>query len=359
MGRLTYVFCHGLNGCGQYDKQYAKKPYWGAKSGDVVAKLRDKGFDAYAASVSPQGSAWDRACELYAQIAGTKTDYGVAHAKEYRHKRFGRDFTGQALIPSWDGDTQLVLIGHSFGGATIRLFSELLAHGCKEEQDATQEAELSAFFAGGMGERIHSIVTLAAPTNGTSAYDLALDPAFDSKHVKTSLRYKLLDRIVSSKTKVKTDGRDRRDWADYDMRPDNAQALNTRISLLPHVYYLSVACDGTKPAQDGVRVPDLDVMEALFVQSSARLGCYSGTTQGGIVIDDAWHANDGLVNTVSARAPFEDPQKALDKDNIIKGIWNVLPDMHTHHSFFQGGFIKKENPFPFFLDLVEMIDALT
>ena len=43
-----------------------------------MAFLREKGYDCHAASVSPTGSAWDRACELYAQLAGKRTDYGAA-----------------------------------------------------------------------------------------------------------------------------------------------------------------------------------------------------------------------------------------------------------------------------------------
>lgn len=31
MPRVTYVFCHGLNGCGQYDEKYEKEPYWGQR----------------------------------------------------------------------------------------------------------------------------------------------------------------------------------------------------------------------------------------------------------------------------------------------------------------------------------------
>ena len=143
MQDVTFVFCHGLNGSGEYDEGYEKKPYWGNASGDVVAEWREEGFCARAASVSPQGSAWDRACELYAQLAGARTDYGEAHSKEYRHERFGKDFTGQPLIPAWDGDTRIVLIGHSFGGATIRLFAELLEHGSAEERDATPAESIS------------------------------------------------------------------------------------------------------------------------------------------------------------------------------------------------------------------------
>lgn len=358
MGRLTYVFCHGLNGSGQYDKDYAKKPYWGGASGDVVAKLREQGYDAYAASVAPQGSAWDRACELYAQIAGVRTDYGVAHSREFRHERFGTDFTGRALIPSWDEGTQLVLIGHSFGGATIRLLGELLANGSQEERATTPAGELSPLFCGGMAERIRAIVTIAAPTNGTTAYDLARDPSFDAKSVKVPLVYRLLDRIVKSKTKIKGDGRDERDWANHDMLVDNAQALNARISLLPHVYYLSVAAGATLPGKDGTRVPDPAVMEPLFVRSSMLMGCYSGTTAAGQVVDGEWHANDGLVNTISARAPFGDPQKPLDRDNVERGIWNVMPDVRANHSYFQGGFFLKQDPFPFFQDLMGLLSGL-
>jgi len=358
MAQVTYVFCHGLNGIGQYDKKYAKKPYWGGASGDVVAELRSQGYSAFAASVAPQGSTWDRACELYAQIAGTVTDYGAAHSREYRHERFGRDFSGQALIPAWDDDTRLVLIGHSFGGATIRLFSELLANGSAQEREATPADKLSPLFAGGMGQRVRAIVTLAAPTNGTTAYDLANDPNFKKPHVKVPIKSRVLDRIMKTATKIKTDGRDSRDWADFDMTLDNAQALNGKISTLPHVYYLSVACVATDSGPNGARVPSRSLIDPLFVKSSAYMGCYSGKTQAGIVIDDEWHANDGLVNTVSAHAPFDAPCKPLDRGKVEKGIWNVMPDLRADHAYFTGGHLKKQNPHSFFRDLLELLESL-
>lgn len=358
MGNVTYVFCHGLNGWGQYDEQYKKNPYWGGTSGDVAARWREQGLDAYAASVNPQGSAWDRACELYAQIAGTLTDYGAAHSDACRHARYGRDFTGRPLIPSWDDDTHLVLIGHSFGGATVRLFGELLAHGSEKERATTAPETLSPLFVGGLEQRILAIVTLAAPTNGTTAYDMTQDPSFDTRRVRIPLRYRLWDWILKRHTRIRTDGRDPRDWASFDMTLDNAQALNEGIATLPHVYYLSVACDATKPGKDGSRIPDRKNLDPLFVKTSTLMGCYSGTTAAGCVVDDNWHANDGLVNTFSARAPFGAPQKPLDRDNIERGIWNVMPDLHTDHGFFQGGFINKRDPRPFFQDLLELLLSL-
>ena len=358
MERVVYIFCHGLGGWGQYDRQYARNPYWGGSFGDIVGKLRSQGISAFAASVSPQGSAWDRACELYAQIAGARTDYGTAHSREYRHDRFGRDFSGRALIPAWDDSTRLVLIGHSFGGATVRLLSELLANGSAEERAAAPADGSSPLFAGGMAQRIRAIVTLAAPTNGTTAYDMMLDPRFDTRSVKLPLQYRMLDGVMKSRTRIRVDARDPRDWANFDMTLDNAQALNARITTLPHVYYLSAACDATVPGENGTRLPDRSAMDPLFVITGTLMGRYSGKTEAGCIVDDEWHANDGLVNTVSARAPFGAPQKPFERGNIEKGVWNVMPDLRADHGFFQGGFLNKQDPHLFYEDLIEVLESL-
>ena len=74
------VFVHGLMGWGSYDAQYKLMPYWGMFAGDLMKKLNRDGFDCYAASVSGTASAWDRACELYAQLTGTVVDYGKSHS---------------------------------------------------------------------------------------------------------------------------------------------------------------------------------------------------------------------------------------------------------------------------------------
>ena len=126
---MEYIFVHGLNGWGSYDKTNRRMPYWGMMSGDLLKYLGTQGFSCHAASVDPTGSAWDRACELYAQLSGSVTDYGKAHSERCGHERFGRDYSSEPLTPDWDSGKKIVLLGHSFGGATIRLFSELLANG--------------------------------------------------------------------------------------------------------------------------------------------------------------------------------------------------------------------------------------
>ena len=159
--KLKYVFIHGTAGWGSYDRQYEKMPYWGMRGGDLIGYLNEKGFDSYAASVSPFGSAWDRACELYAQLYGKKVDYGISHSNAYGHGRFGRDYTECSLIKDMTDDTKLVLIGHSFGGTTARMFAELMAHGDEKEWDAAKDGDLSPLFLGGMEHKIHSVVAVS------------------------------------------------------------------------------------------------------------------------------------------------------------------------------------------------------
>ena len=352
-----YIFVHGLSGWGSYDETYKRMPYWGMFTGDLMKYLRSQGFSCYAASVSPEGSAWDRACELYAQLTGTVTDYGKAHSELYGHERFGPDFTGIPLIPDWDNGKKLVLLGHSFGGATIRLFSEILANGDQAEREVAAPDDLSPFFLGGQGERLHALVTLAAPTNGTTAYDLHRDESFDASTVKVSRWDNLWGNFFSNRKQAERDGRSEDDYAASDMHIDNALAMNSRISTLPGVYYFAVPCSATESA-DGVQRPVRSRMEALFRRSSAQMGAYTGVTEGGFVINESWQENDGLVNTVSAMAPLGSPSTTFDPDVVEAGIWQIMPIYYGDHMSLQGGLTKRNDIRPFYLELLELIDTL-
>lgn len=356
MSDLKFIFVHGLSGWGSYEKAYNVMPYWGMRGGDLISFLRSRGFQAYAASVSPAGSAWDRACELYAQLAGLRTDYGIAHSSLCHHERFGRDFSSFPLISDWNEDSRLVLLGHSFGGTTVRLFSELLAHGDPDEKKSAPDEELSGFFKGGMEKCIRSIVTLASPINGTSAYDLFEDKNFDPDRVKVPFWSKGLSNMLSMGTKPEKDGRIDSDYADYDMHIDNALKLNQRISTLPSVYYFSVPCNSTIMTDEGTCIPDIGRTCPLFVMRSHQIGRYSGVTKGGYVIDEKWHQNDGLVNTFSAMAPLGAPQTPLDRNDIKPGIWNVFPTYEGDHMSLQGGLLQKQDIRDFYLDLLSLIE---
>ena len=57
------------------------------------------------------------------QLVGARTDYGVKHAQDFGHERYGIDYE-TPLFDSWGTERAVNLVGHSFGGATTRLFLE-------------------------------------------------------------------------------------------------------------------------------------------------------------------------------------------------------------------------------------------
>lgn len=355
---IRYIFVHGLSGWGSYDKINRVMPYWGMFGGDLIKYLNTQGFSCHAASVSPEGSAWDRACELYAQLAGSVVDYGEAHSERCGHERFGTDYSEKPLIPDWNDGGKIVLLGHSFGGATVRLFSELLANGSAEEISASGAEDISPFFRGGQGERIHALVTLAAPTNGTTAYDMHEDENFDPEAVPVPIWDKLMGKLFSSRKTAARDGRSEDDYASFDMHIDNALALNAGISTLPGTYYFAVPCSATETAEDGTQKPIRKMMEGMFRKSAAQMARYTGITAGGFVIDESWQENDGLVNTVSAKAPFGEPNEPYDPDHVRPGIWYVMPTYSGDHMSLQGGMTKRSDVRPFYLELLQIIDGL-
>ena len=71
-----------------------------------------------------------RACELYAQIVGSRVDYGIARSQKFGHERFGEDFSGKGLLPEFahDPNVRIHLIAHSMGAPTGRMFTSLMRY---------------------------------------------------------------------------------------------------------------------------------------------------------------------------------------------------------------------------------------
>lgn len=353
----TYVFVHGLSGWGEYDFYYKLFPYWGTLGGDLMTYLRARGIDAHGASVGKTTSAWDRACEVYAQLTGTVVDYGKEHSERCKHDRYGKDYTGKALIKSWSSEDKINILGHSFGGATVLTLLELMANGSEAEREATDPSELSDLFTGGKADWIYSVTTLAAPLNGTTSYEITNDDAKLGAQVPSGL----FDSVLGDPS----DGRESFDTASYDMHLDNAMAmLESFTSLnLENVYYFSIPCCMTDIDEEtGYSVPDTDHMESLFQGSSAEMGKFTGTTAGGYKVDESWQPNDGLVNTISARAPFNaktnDLKEGYDKDDIMRGMWNVMPTYRGDHMSLQGGLLLTNNVRQLYVDLINLINSL-
>ena len=354
---IRYVYVHGLAGWGSYDTRYEFIPYWGLTGGDIIRYMNEQGYESYAASVDPTGSAWDRACELYAQLTGTRVDYGKVHSEKAGHERYGRDYSGNPLLKDFSGD-DFVLIGHSFGGATIRLFSEILRNGSEEEIQGTDPSELSAFFKGGQGDNLLALVTLAAPTNGTTAYDLYEDESFDLSRIDIPEEYEKNSGAVSKSTKPVMDGRQLWDYASYDMHIDNALALNDSITTFDDVYYFAYPCVSTIINENGDVAPDPEITENMFMKGATYMSRYTGTTAGGFYVDESWQPNDGLVNEVSAKAPIGAPSAVYSEEAVSPGIWNIMPTVTGDHMSLQGGLTKRVNVKPFYLELAKMLSGL-
>lgn len=346
----TFVFVHGLSGWGHYDARNKFFPYWGMKNGSLIKKLNKEGFCAYDASVAPHGSAWDRACELYAQLTGSITDYGAEHSARCGHPRYGRDFSKEPLIPQWDEKHKINILGHSFGGVTVRLLAHLMAEGSLAEQEATPADELCPLFAGSHSDWIYSVTTLAAPHNGTSAYHIP------DEETKTK---SWIQKNVEKSYAPKKDGRADYDYADFDMHIQNADKINSWLKTIPEAYYFSFACSATLPAEDGSQVPDPKKMEKIFQKTAAKLGRFEGLTPDGIELGKEWQENDGLVNTISARAPGHSPSKEFsENEKIEKGIWYIMPVYDGDHMSMQGGFSVKKDITAFYINHLNLINSL-
>lgn len=347
-----YVFVHGLSGWGSYDTQNKFLKYWGMFNGDMLKYLDKQGFECYSASVDPQGSAWDRACELYAQLTGSVVDYGKEHSERCNHERFGYDYSENPLIDEWNSDNKINLLGHSFGGATIRLLSDLMADGSEAEIEVTDADDISPLFTGGKGDWIYSITCLAAPHNGTSAYE-----SNDVEEEDVSKTQEMMSEMVSKFTTTEPDGRADYDYAAYDLHIDNALKLNEELQT-QDIYYFSIPCSSTIVNDDNTCTPNEDITESTFITSAIKMGKFTGVTENGFEITEEWFENDGLVNTISATAPFNAPSTPYNKNNIQKGVWNVFDTYTGDHMSLQGGLFKKNDVKDLYVELLNTINML-
>ena len=93
INKYPYVYVHGLFGWGEDEGIDDTLPYWGSASCSLMDELNKSRYESYAASVGPMSSNWDRVCELYAQITGTRVDYGKAHSEKFYPNRNGITYT--------------------------------------------------------------------------------------------------------------------------------------------------------------------------------------------------------------------------------------------------------------------------
>ena len=323
------ILVHGFAGFGR-DEMLGYK-YWGGFT-DLEAQLQSRYPDQLVktAVVGPFSSNWDRAVELYYQIKGGCVDYGAAHSQTHGHLRRPEDFYGNGrtcypgLYPQWDAAHPVHFVSHSMGGQTARMLVQLLA-------DNGAPANPGLFPSGTNTSWVKSVTTIATPNDGTTlAYrvvdwvpfvqQLVTGIAGVTSNVSTKLYdFKMdqwqigpqgngegfidyIDRVMNSplwKNGVV-------DLSPYDLAPVGAMVENDWVKDHSNVYYFSVSTDSSyKGWVTGWSYPNLDTNLLIFaLVGPGWMGNYVPDGRPFPPVNhQSWWPNDGVVNTVSHRAP--------------------------------------------------------
>lgn len=375
-----YILVHGLGGWGPESKINNTVPYWGNTAGNLAKFMTEQGDETYEASVGPFSSTWDRTCELYAQLTGTTVDYGEAHSKAHNHSRYGKAYT-KPLFEGWGTKTEagqikkINLVGHSFGGETVRLLTSLMAYG--NEAEKASGGEVSPLFEGGKSDWINSVTTLCSPHNGSTLFyvvdqyklvDLILDVVYKAGGVssKTPIdefydfrldQFGIDESTGDIKTVLNSVFSSGTDNAAYDLSPDGAAELNKTIKTVDDVYYFSYSYLTTQESGlTGKQIPVLKTLPVLM-PTATLMGRYSNNTVTDFPIDETWLPNDGLVNVVSARYPTGEEWQEYDSENIVKGKWNVMPTRSGDHGTVIGLYADPQGTRNFYSELAKLIDS--
>jgi hypothetical protein len=359
----AFVFCHGMLGFGEDELINKFMPYWGGLSGSIPKRLRKQGYEAVAPSFGSIGGAWDRACEVYAALTGTRVDYGIAHSKKYGHARYGKTYE-KAALPNWgkiadDGEIQRIhLFGHSFGGATVRMLSHLMTYGSEEERAVTDPDDLSPLFAGGKGDWLKTVTAIAGPFDGTTVIDaigilvptLKVISFVGFANIMGNTPFRKIYDMQLTQWKITSDrdkrahplyigrlDRVRKFWKSHDdcfwdLCLAGAKELNEFLESNPHAYQFSISTDSSKQKKNGNYKMRASTLFP-FIITGNMMGKYDYDRTLGQPLGDEWKASDGCSNTHSALFPSDEPHAFYKdvKDNLQKGVWTAMPVWQGDH----------------------------
>ena len=329
------IFVHGIYGWSK--EEISSYNYWGGNI-DIIKNLNNQGFKAMNATIGTFSSNWDRACELYYYIKGGTVDYGAVHSAKYGHERYGKTFPG--IYPEWDMVSKIHLIGHNYGGQTIRLLVELLKNGSIEEQNygrSYETKELSPLFEGGKSW-VSSITTIGTPLNGSTFVNYAnnnnrkdlyislgglptlynANPNYDFRLDQWGLKRQPKESISSYYSRVKNSSFwNSEDNCIGDLTTAGAESFNNSTGTFTDIYYFSYSGNNSRRHILTGYYSSLTT----FTLSSRVTGSYKQNNSLPFG-DKAWWPNDGAVSIISAQHPFSEPYKTY-YGVAQRGIWNV------------------------------------
>lgn len=332
------IFVHGIYGWSK--EEISSYNYWGGNN-DIIKNLNDQGFNAMAATLGTFASNWDRACELYYYIKGGTVDYGAEHSARCGHDRYGKTFPG--LYPEWDEDSKIHLIGHNYGGQTIRLLVELLKNGSEVEQSFGDE-ELSPLFQGGKSW-VTSVTTIGTPLNGSTFVNYVTEKhkenlyislgglpnlynankAYDFKLDQWGLKRGAKESIKSYYSRVqKSEFWTSEDNCLSDLTTDGAAEFNDSTGTFPDIYYFSYNGNNSRRSIFTGYYSSMSLISTTSATITGRYKRNNTLPQG----DKAWWKNDGAVSIISAQYPFNEPHTTF-RGAAQKGMWNVNPTVES------------------------------
>lgn len=331
------ILVHGFNGFTDDINPSVLSHYWGGDKLDIRQDLESNGYETYEASIGALSSNYDRAVELYYYIKGSTVDYGAAHAEKYGHDRYGKTYEG--VYKDWQPGQKVHIVAHSMGGQTVRQLEELLRNGNKEEIEYQKAhgGEISPLYQGTNDNMINSITTLGTPHNGTIAADKLGNEAFvrqlafdyakfkGNKNSKVDFgfgQWGLKQREGESYVKYVQRVQNSALWTTqdngfYDLTREGAEKLNKKTSLNPNIVYKTYTGESTRPTLLGKQKSDIGMFFPFTVTGNVS----------GKAAEKEWRENDGLISTISAQHPFNQPYTEAT-DQIQKGIWQVTPIKH-------------------------------
>lgn len=371
---MQTIFVHGLFGWGP--GELGGLPYWGDALAQLPAALAAKEIKC-----GPLSSFHDRACELFAQIKGTKIDYGEPHSGAAGHAQFSTDHSGNGLFPEWSAENPIILIGHSAGAHSCIKLQQLLAQNfwgigtsarwvraivsiagvlngstlCYHSICAAETGRIVAAPAHVIGDAIEVIQRIQ---NGPAAneYDLWLDHWGIHQPLDASV-VGAIERTEFLKGE---------DNLAFDLSLQGCFKANSTSQAYVETYYLSIVTSKTVPVEGVGRAltklsalsallrgrdalggpvhrPELDLSPPLQIPSyyqgvadpfaNPRVTPIPPWRSREEFMIDNWHENDGAVSTISQRYPFSAGNHAVGGEGIFgRPIHEIRPGRWYYES---------------------------